>query len=76
MRRFIAIFVILLFCGILYTAADNIFASMGGGMDMDMDMGMDTGGDGSGPLSGSGLLLESPADSFLILETGDYLLLE
>jgi len=30
----------------------------------------------AGPASGSGLLLESPADSFLILESGDFLLLE
>lgn len=30
----------------------------------------------SGPGTGSGLLLEGPADSFLLLESGDYLLLE
>jgi len=31
---------------------------------------------GAGPSDGSDLLLESPADSFLLLESGDYLLLE
>jgi len=31
---------------------------------------------GIGPESGSGLLLESPADSFLLLENDDFILLE
>lgn len=35
-----------------------------------------SGGGGSGPSSGDGLLLESPADSFLLLESGEFLLLE
>ena len=36
------------------------------------------GGEEAGPVSGSGLLLESDigGTSFLLLETGDYLLLE
>lgn len=39
-------------------------------------MGVGGGGSAPGPSAGDGLLLETPVDSFLLLESGDFLLLE